>query len=208
MKPSTMKPTTMRPTIMKRTIQQLLMATALTAAAVFPVSAADYIIDTKGAHASINFKIQHLGYSWLTGRFNDFSGTFNYDKDNVAASKINVTIDTSSIDSNHAERDKHLRSDDFLDTSTFGSATFVSTQVVDKGNGQLTITGNLTLHGVTSPISIDAKKIGEGKDPWGGYRVGFAGTTSIGLKDFGIPERLGPASTEVLLELHVEGIRQ
>ena len=193
---------------MKRTFQQLLMATTLTAAAAFPVSAADYVIDTKGAHAFINFKIKHLGYSWLTGRFNDFSGTFNYDQKNVAASKINVTIDTSSIDSNHAKRDKHLRSDDFLDTSKFGTATFASTAIVDNGNNQLTVTGDLTLHGVTASITIDAEKIGEGKDPWGGYRAGFAGTTSISLKSFGIPERLGPASTEVLLELHIEGIRQ
>lgn len=71
--------------------------------------AADYVIDSKGAHASINFKIQHLGYSWLTGRFNDFEGTFSYDDSMPSKAKIMVTIDTDSIDSNHAERDKHLK---------------------------------------------------------------------------------------------------
>ena len=80
-------------------------------------NAADYVIDSKGAHASINFKIQHLGYSWLTGRFNDFKGTFSYDDAAPSAAKIMVTIDTDSIDSNHAERDKHLKSPDFFDAT-------------------------------------------------------------------------------------------
>ena len=192
---------------MKLTIQQLLMATALTAAAVFPVSAADYIIDTKGAHASINFKIQHLGYSWLTGRFNDFSGTFNYDKDNVAASKINVTIDTSSIDSNHAERDKHLRSDDFLNVADHPQAIFESTKFIEKDNGKLDIEGKLTLNGVTQNIVIDAIKIAEGERK-NKYLAGFTGTTELVLKDFNIKKSLGPTSTSVFMELHIEGIRQ
>eukprot|EP00487_Bulimina_marginata_P010993 TRINITY_DN6293_c0_g1_i1.p1 TRINITY_DN6293_c0_g1~~TRINITY_DN6293_c0_g1_i1.p1 ORF type:complete len:107 (+),score=15.77 TRINITY_DN6293_c0_g1_i1:69-389(+) len=89
------------------------------------------------------FKTSHMGFSVLTGRFNKFSGDFSYDKDNVSASKITVTIDTSSFDSNHAKRDKHVRSDDFLDVSKYAQATFVSTNVEDKGNGKLAITGNL-----------------------------------------------------------------
>jgi polyisoprenoid-binding protein YceI len=173
----------------------------------FGVSAANYNVDTKGAHASINFKIKHLGYSWLTGRFNKFSGQFSYDPANINASKITIDVDTSSIDSNHAERDKHLRSEDFLEVDKFNSAKFVSTQITDKGDGQLTVVGDFTLHGVTKSITIDAEKIGEGNDPWGGYRVGFAGNTTLKLKDFGIPERLGPASTEVFIELHIEGVR-
>lgn len=186
--------------------KSLLLAAAATLS--FNASAANYVIDDKGAHAFINFKIKHLGYSWLTGRFNTFSGTFNYDEKDVSASKIEVNIDANSIDSNHAKRDKHLRSGDFLDTGKFGTAKFVSTKVVDKGNNQLEVTGDLTLHGVTASIVIDAEKIGEGKDPWGGYRAGFSGTTTLRLKDFGIPEKLGPASTEVYMDLHIEGIRQ
>ena len=93
-----------------------------------PASAADYVIDTKGGHASINFKIPHLGFSWLTGRFDTFSGTFTYDDKKPEASKVSVEIDTTSLNSNHAERDKHLRSADFLDAAKFPKATFVSTQ--------------------------------------------------------------------------------
>ena len=77
--------------------------------------AADYLIDTKGSHAFIQFKIAHLGYSWLLGRFNTFSGEFSYDENNPSTARIKVDIDTASIDSNHAERDKHLRGEDFLE---------------------------------------------------------------------------------------------
>ncbi|TQV72019.1 YceI family protein [Aliikangiella marina] len=174
----------------------------------FSAAAAEYRIDDRGAHASINFKIKHLGYSWLTGRFNTFSGTFNYDAENPNAASIKVDIDVTSIDSNHAERDKHLRGSDFLNVDKFPKANFNSTKITDKGNGKIEVVGELTLHGVTKSITIDAEKIGEGKDPWGGYRAGFAGETKIRLKDFGMQERLGPASTEVYLDLHVEGIRK
>ncbi len=170
----------------------------------------DYVIDTKGAHAAINFKIKHLGYSWLTGRFNTFSGNFSYDPANVAASTISVNIDTTSIDSNHAERDKHLRGGDFLEVSKYPEAKFVSKRItdIDDDGEEFDIVGDLTLHGVTKEVTIEVEKIGEGKDPWGGYRVGFEGETTIMLKDFGIDYDLGPASRSVELELQVEGIKQ
>lgn len=167
----------------------------------------DYMVDVKGAHASINFKIQHLGYSWLTGRFNRFSGQYSYDADNLANSRIDMTIDTASVNSNHAERDKHLRSDDFLNVKKHPKATFKSTQIVGS-DSDMQVTGDFTLNGVTKPIVIQAKKIGEGKDPWGGYRNGFEGTTEFDLKDFNIKKELGPASATVYLELHIEGIRK
>ncbi|NQZ86162.1 MAG: YceI family protein [Colwellia sp.] len=171
-------------------------------------NAADYIVDYKGAHASINFKIQHLGYSWLTGRFDKFSGSFSYDADDLSSAKIEMSVDTTSLNSNHAERDKHVRSDDFLDADKFGNAKFVSSKFSDMGANKIEIKGLLTLHGISKEIIIDAVKIGEGKDPWGGYRVGFAGTTRIGLADFGIPANLGPASSHVELEFHIEGVRK
>ncbi|MGB3610265.1 MAG: YceI family protein [Cellvibrio sp.] len=173
-----------------------------------PALADKYVIDTAGAHASINFSIKHLGYSYLTGRFNTFSGEFTYDPKNLEASTINVTIDTTSIDSNHAERDKHLRSGDFLNVEKFPKATFVSKKIVPDGDGEFDIIGDLTLNGVTKSITIEVDKVGEGKDPWGGYRVGFEGETEFALKDFNIKQDLGPASQTVKLELHVEGIKQ
>jgi len=170
--------------------------------------AADYVIDTKGAHAFIQFHIKHLGYSWLVGRFNTFSGEFSYDEANPSASRVSVTIDTASIDSNHAERDKHLRNDEFLDVDQFPEARFVSTAYRELGDGKAELSGDLTLHGVTRPITLDVTYIGAGNDPWGGYRRGFEGRTSFALADFDIQRNLGPASKEVYLWLGVEGIRK
>lgn len=170
--------------------------------------AAEYVIDTKGAHASVNFTIQHLGYSWLTGRFNDFSGEFSYDPAKPEASKINVLINVASVDSNHAERDKHLRSKDFLNTEVNPTATFVSTAVKNVAADKFDVEGNLTLNGVSKPITIEATKVGEGKDPWGGYRAGFSGVVVLKLSDFGITYNLGPASETVKLWLNVEGVKK
>ncbi|MFD2164781.1 YceI family protein [Thalassotalea euphylliae] len=185
-------------------MKKLIATAILSAGLAMPSLAADYVIDTKGAHASINFKVKHLGYSWLTGRFNTFSGNFSYDSANVTASKISVNIDTASVDSNHAERDKHLRNDDFLDVGKFSTATFESNKIEDLGNDKLKISGVLTLQGIKKDIVIDAVKIGEGKDPWGGYRAGFSGTTKIAMKDFGYKMDFG----DIVFDLHIEGIRK
>lgn len=189
-------------------LKLMLLATVSSFCMIGTASAADYTIDTKGAHASVNFKIKHLGYSWLTGRFNRFEGTFSYDKDKVSQSKISVTIDTTSIDTNHAEREKHLKSNKYGDFLKFAEAKFVSTSIVDNGNDTMTMKGDFTLHGVTKNISLNIVKIGEGDDPWGGYRVGFEGTTTITLKDFGYTFNLGPASQQVEITLNIEGVRQ
>ena len=187
-------------------LHALALAAALSLPALAP--AADYVIDTEKAHASIQFRIQHLGFSWLYGRFNDFNGTFSYDEKNPASNKVDVTIKTASVDTNHAERDKHLRSDDFLDVGKFPQARFVSTKFEDKGDGKAVLSGDFTLHGVTKPIVIDVERVGQGDDPWGGYRTGFSGTTVLKLADYGITRDLGPAAQEVELTLSVEGIRQ
>ena len=189
----------------KKTFAALLLGSVLTTGA---VSAADYVIDQEGQHAFVNFKISHLGYSWLYGTFKDFDGTFSYDAAQPEASKVNVTLRTASLDSNHAERDKHLRSADFLNTSKHPKATFTSTKVVSAGEGTADIVGDLTLNGVTQEVVIAAYFIGEGDDPWGGYRAGFEGTTTLQLADFGIKANLGPASESVELTLAVEGVRQ
>ncbi|WP_034914018.1 YceI family protein [Erwinia sp. 9145] len=170
-------------------------------------SAADYKIDKQGQHAFVQFRIQHLGYSWIYGSFKDFDGNFTFDEADPAKDKVNVTINTNSIDTNHAERDKHLRSAEFLNVAKFPKATFVSTGVKKDGD-ELDITGNLTLNGVTKPVTLEAKKLGEGKDPWGGYRAGFEAEGKFALKDFNITTDLGPASQSVELIISLEGVRQ
>lgn len=172
------------------------------------VNAEDFVIDTKKAHAFIQFKIKHLGYSWLLGRFNTFDGEFSYDEKNPSAAKIFVNIDPASIDSNHAERDKHLRGKDFLDVTKYPKSSFVSKSFKEVGGGNAILTGDFTLHGVTKEITIEVKHIGHGSDPWGGYRRGFEGKTTFALEDFGINYNLGPASKEVDLFLSIEGIRK
>ena len=191
----------MKKLIAATTLGSLMLAAGL-------AQAADYQIDKQGQHASINFKISHLGYSWVYGRFNDFDGTFSWDADTPEASAINVTVNTESVDTNHAERDKHIRGEDFLNVSENATATFTSTGVEVTGDNSAKVTGDLTLNGVTKPVVLDANFIGEGEDPWGGYRAGFDATTTLKLADFGIDYNLGPASETVELILTVEGVRQ
>lgn len=175
-----------------------------------PAMAEDYVIDTEGQHAFIQFKIKHLGYSWLLGRFNDFEGKFSYDEANPSNASVEVTIDTASIDTNHAERDKHLRSDDFLNTSEYAEATFVSTRYVPDSDdaNEGTLYGNFTLNGVTKEIAIDVEQVGAGEDPWGGFRRGFEGEVDLTLADYNIDYNLGPEAKEVELYLSIEGVRQ
>ena len=188
---------------MKRTLLSTLL---LSLAAAFPLSAEEYKIDD--AHSFIQFRIQHLGFSWLYGRFNTLAGNFSYDESKPDEAKIRVTIDTGSIDTNHAERDKHLRSEDFFAVNDYPKATFVGTDYKAAGKDKGTLTGNLTLRGVTKPVTIEVRHIGAGDDPWGGSRRGFHGTTTLTLADFGIPYDLGPAARTAKLMLTVEGIRQ
>ena len=158
------------------------------------------------AHSFVNFSIPHLGVSMLQGRFNTLEGGFTYNPQNPAESEVTVTIDTASVDSNHAERDKHLRGPDFLNVEEFPEARFESTSFEPNGDGA-TLNGNLTLNGVTKPIQIDVAMIGAGEDPWGGYRRGYVGRTTLRRSDFGISYDLGPAAAEMEIELNIEGIR-
>lgn len=167
--------------------------------------AADYTVDL--SHAFIQFRISHLGYSVLAGRFNDFSGDISWDKENPESSTISINVKTASIDTNWAERDKHIRGTDFLDVEKFPEATFTTTKYTgDASSGKLD--GELTLHGVTKPITLDVNAVGEGDDPWGGYRAGFRATTTINRTDFGISYDLGPAANTMEFDLFVEGIRK
>jgi polyisoprenoid-binding protein YceI len=166
--------------------------------------AEDYVIDAKGAHASVQFKASHLGFSYVIGRFNTFEGTFSYDESDPSISSVNVTIDATSVDTNHAERDKHLRSSDFLETDTHPLITFVSTSVAAGTDDNIAITGDLSIHGITKSVVLNAVHVGKGKDPWGGYRSGFEGATTVAAEDFGLPEWVG----EIEITVIAEGIRQ
>ena len=189
---------------MKKLLFALLMGTAA-----LPLQAAErYVIDTEGMHAFVQFKISHLGYSWLYGRFNEFEGEFTFDPENPENSAVQATIQTGSVDSNHAKRDEHLQSDDFLDTANHAEATFESTAFVPLGDDQYRLEGDFTLLGNTLPIAIQVTQIGAGEDPWGGYRRGFQGRTTLTLADFGIDYDLGPAAEDVEIILSIEGIRQ
>lgn len=168
--------------------------------------AAEYDIDL--SHSFVQFRTQHLGVSWLLGRFNEFAGEFTYDPAaGPGAQKIRVELQTASVDSNHAERDKHLRSADFLNVEEFPVAVFVGNEFSGDANGGV-MKGEFTLHGVTKPVAVTVVKVGEGDDPWGGYRAGFEGRFSIMRSDFGVSRNLGPKSEQVDLEIYLEGVRR
>jgi polyisoprenoid-binding protein YceI len=174
-----------------------------------PTFAADYVIDTEKAHAFISFQIQHLGFSWLKGRFNQFEGQFSYDPAAPQNAKVDVTIDVASIDTNFGKRDDHLRSNDFLNAAEFPKAHFSGESLELQDDGSYLLKGEFTLHGVTNPLTIKVEKIGEGDDPWGNYRAGFEGETEFTIADYGIDvTRLGPGSQKVYLTLSVEGVRK
>ena len=167
-------------------------------------AAGAYTIDP--LHTFVEFRIKHLGFSWMVGTFDKVTGDLTFDPaTGEGGQAITVNIDTASIDTSHAERDKHLRSPDFLDVEKFPTASFASTGFKGDATGGV-LTGTLTLHGVTKTVSFPVKPVGEGKDPWGGYRAGFEGELTIDRRDYGMDKALGPASWDVSLFFSVEGI--
>jgi polyisoprenoid-binding protein YceI len=195
--------------MLKKTLAALAIGSALLSA---NVMAADYVVDKTGQHAFVDFKISHLGYSYITGTFKDIDGTFSFDAAKPEDSKIEFNVNTASVFTNNAERDKHISSKDFLKVADFPKATFVSTSVKTTGknaDGKVTadVAGDLTIAGVTKPIVVKATFLGEGKDPWGGYRAGFEGNFSIKRSDFGKMMDLGPQSDAVDLYVTFEGVK-
>lgn len=190
------------------------MIVALSASSLLPLAqaqAADYTIDKEGQHAFIQFKISHLGFSYILGSFEDFSGNFSYNPEDLASSSVNVDVNVSSLNSNHAERDKHILNEDFLNASEYPTATFESTGFESTGENEDegTLTGDLTLHGVTNEITMDVTHIGGGEDPWGGYRDGFEGTTNLTLANYDIDmSKFPPVMRELELYVVFEGILQ
>lgn len=192
---------------MKKVWVTWIMAWTLMGANTASAALEHYQIDTSGSHAFIMFKISHIGFSWMYGRFDRFDGQFSYDAENPAAASLEISVDVASVNSNHAERDKHLRSSDFFDVDEYPKATFTSTgyEADDSGHGRMS--GDLTIKGVTHPITLAVEELAARDDPWGGYRRGFGATTTIRLEDYGI-KVLGSDSAEVELIISFEGIRR
>lgn len=187
---------------MKALLSSILVLLALTA---LPgVAAERYKIDAEGSHAFVQFRIKHLGYSWLYGRFNRFDGEFVFDPKDDSKNSVTATVDVTSLDTNHAERNKHLRDSKYLNADKFAQAKFVSTKYETVAENKAKLTGNLTLMGKTKEVVLDLNVIGGGDDPWGGYRQGFEATTTINPADFGMKANVG----EVELTWSAEGIRQ
>lgn len=179
-----------------------------------PAQAADFAIDT--SHAFAQFSVNHLGYSNMLGRFNKFTGDISFDEGNVAASKVNVTIETASIDTNHEKRDAHLRSPDFFNTGEFPTMTFTSTRVEKTGERSGKVTGNLTLLGVTKPVTLDVTFNKAAVHPFDGAKpadqqrfvVGFSATGAIKRSDFGMKYALPAVGDTISLQLEAEAIRK
>jgi polyisoprenoid-binding protein YceI len=138
-------------------------------------------------HSNVGFKVRHLMVSNVKGQFDKHTGTVDIDDKDITKSKVEVSIDTNSINTNVQKRDEHLRSADFFDVAKYPTMTFVSKKVEKAGKGKLKITGDLTLHGVTHQVVLDAEPLSkESKDPWGNIRRGTVATTKIDRKDFGL----------------------
>ncbi len=138
------------------------------------------------AHSVVELAVKHMMFSTVKGRFQNVAGAIVLDEANLSASSVTAEIDAASIDTGEAQRDGHLRSGDFLDVESFPTISFRSTGVVPRGRNQFILVGDLTIHGVTQEVSLEAELAGRGTDPWGGQRAGFAATTTINRKDFGL----------------------
>jgi polyisoprenoid-binding protein YceI len=137
------------------------------------------------SHTSVTFNVAHL-FTSVQGRFDSFDGTIDFDPNDPGAAVVRGKIEATSINTNNAKRDKHLRSGDFFDVEKFPEITFESTGGVKLAGKQGELSGKLTIHGVTKPVVLTVKFLGRGKDPWGNERAGFNATLTINRKDYGL----------------------
>lgn len=138
-------------------------------------------------HSTAQFKVRHLMISNVKGTFEKIQGQLILDDKDITKSKVDVIIDTASVNTNIKKRDDHLRSPDFFDVAKFPAMTFVSTKVEKDGTDKLKVTGNLTIKGITKPVVLHVDGLtAEVKDPWGNARRGASATTTVNRKDFGV----------------------
>ncbi|MCS4090110.1 YceI family protein [Rhizobium sp. BK176] len=192
---------------MNKTIRSLAFAALALSTVSAPALAADtYKIDP--THSYVGFKVSHMGFSNLIGRFEDVDGSFTFDKDAPAKSSVAVDVSVASVNTNMSERDNHIRSEKLLSADANPQATFRSTSIEVTGDHTAKITGDLTVLGKTLPIVVDAAHVGGGDDPWGGVRQGFSGRAKLSMKELGVQMDLGPASDAVELVVELEGVKQ
>ena len=164
------------------------------------------------SHTSVNFKVKHLGLAKTRGRFSTLEGTVTVGE-RPEDSTVEVAIDAASINSNDETRDNHLRSADFFDVEQHPSITFRSTAVSGKGE-RWSVAGDLTIAGVTKPVTLDVDFDGVAGDPWGGSRAGFTAKTVVNREDFGLTWNAALETggflvgKTVAIELDVELVRQ
>ena len=146
--------------------------------------AGDYTLDV--THTRIGFSARHAMVTTVRGQFGEFEGSAHLDTTDPSASSAKVNIRAASISTGQADRDAHLRSGDFFDVETFPELSFVTTGVTRADATTWTVTGDLTIKGVTNPVTIDFESTGSARDPFGNLRVGFEGTATINRKDWGL----------------------
>jgi len=138
-------------------------------------------------HSNIGFSVSHLMVSHVKGNFNKYSGVVDINDKDITKSKVDVTIDASSINTNVQKRDEHLKSPDFFDVAKYPTLTFVSKKWTKAAKGALKVTGDLTIHGVTKSVVLNVAPLSkESKDPWGNIKRGTSASTTINRKDFGL----------------------
>ncbi len=168
--------------------------------------------DVDPAHADVGFTVNHLGFSDTFGRFNKVEGVILFDEDKLEASSVEVTIDAASVDTNHAKRDEDLRSENFFDVAKFPTITFKSTGIEKTGENTGRITGDLTLHGVTKPVVLDATFINKAPHPLPSYNgvivAGFSGTTKIKRSDFGMTTYAPAIGDEIAIRLAIDTFKR
>ena len=174
------------------------IAAVLTLAVPAFASAAPWSIDAD--HSSVGFKVRHMMVSNVKGDFGKVAGIVDIDDQDLAKSKVEVTIDTASINTGVAKRDAHLKGADFFDVDKYPTMTFVSQKVKKAGNGKLKVTGLLTLHGITKEVVLDVEGPTKAfKDPWGNTKRGASATTKINRKDYGLTYNAAIESGGVLV---------
>jgi polyisoprenoid-binding protein YceI len=177
------------------------------AAVVFavPALADDYVID--GMHSGVNFKISHLGLSWIHGRFDNFTGNFTIDPADPGKSSFTLNIKADSIDTNNQKRDDHLRSPDFFNVKQFPAITFKSTSVKAAKDG-FQVTGDLTMHGQTKSVTFTLVGGKPAEFPKGVQRTGYSTDLVLKRSEFGIEKFTEMLSDEVHVAVSFEGTRK